>query len=584
MNFFHVNTYPRETVVTYQWTFLPNQRLGSEPSDPREWARELNISEFLFRLLWYRGLQDIQEMDIFLSPGLRHLPPLEDWPDVLAAARLMAEKLNAGKQMAVWGDYDVDGITATTLVLDFLSKRGFEVRPYLPNRFQEGYGLNCAGIEWLAKQGVELLLTVDCGIANTQEIERARELGMTVVVSDHHLPGRELPPAQAFVDPKLSDGPYEDLAGVGVAFVLIGALNRILPGQSLDIRQYLDLVALGTIADVVPLTRENRILVKNGLLLLNEAQRPGIFALKEVSGLPASAPMGSGEVAFSLAPRINAAGRIGQPDVALDLLLAPEIPVARSLAAQLDQFNSERKQIEQSIEKEATEQVKTQQDRLGLVLCGSNWHEGVIGIVASRLVDRYYRPTLLLTQDGSQLKGSGRSIPEFDLYQALAECSSCVLQFGGHRQAAGFRMKPEALEDFTQAFQQAVQAQLGQDLRTPGLSLEARIGLDMVNYQFVKELDMLQPFGPGNPKPLFCSRPLQVVKHRVFGKDHVSLELRDNASGITMQGKVWNSSAVIGPEVQTKNVEIAFSPRFNHYNGLVSIDLQIKDLVRSTPS
>ncbi len=542
-------------------------------------ADRLNISEFLFRLLWNRGLQDIREMDVFLSPGLRHLPRLELWPELGAAAGVMAKELNTGSKMAVWGDYDVDGITATALVKDFMTRRGFEVMTYLPNRFQEGYGLNCAGLEWLAGQGVRLLLTVDCGIANNKEVQRARELGMTVVISDHHLPGQELPEAQAIVDPQLSNGPYRDLAGVGVAFVLMGALNRTMPGQPLDMRDYLDLVALGTIADVVHLGIENRILVKNGLLLLNEARRPGIFALKEVSGLPVNAETGSGQVAYSLAPRINAAGRIGQPDLALELLLSPDIPTARSIAKQLDDYNIERKKIEQGIEKEAEDQAQGQLDRSGFVFHSPDWHEGVIGIVASRIVDRYYRPTLLLTQDGSYLKGSGRSIPEFDLYQALEHCSPYLVRFGGHREAAGLSLKPEAVDEFKEAFNLAVKDQLGCESPVPSLSLEARLSLKMVDYHLVKELEMLQPFGPGNPEPLFCSKSLEVRKHRLFGKDHVSLELRDNQAGITMLGKAWKSGSLIGPDIQGQKVQVAFSPRFNQYNGLISIDLQIKDVL-----
>lgn len=565
--------------MRYKWDFLPNKKKASEPLEAKRQADQLNISEFLFRLLWNRGLQDIREMDVFLSPGLRHLPRLELWPDLENAAKVIARELNSGSQMAVWGDYDVDGITATALVKDFMSKRGFEVITYLPNRFQEGYGLNCTGIEWLADKEVQLLLTVDCGVANTKEVQRARELGMTVVISDHHLPGQDMPEAEAIVNPQFSDGPYKDLAGVGVAFVLMGALNKSMPGEALDMREYLDLVALGTVADVVYLGTENRILVKNGLLFLNEARRPGIFALKEVSGLPTNADMGSGQVSYSLAPRINAAGRIGRPDLALELLLSPDIPTARAIAAQLDDYNKERKKIEQGIEKEALDQVQGQLDRSGFVVYDPHWHEGVIGIVASRIVDKYYRPALLLTQDGSYLKGSGRSIPEFDLYQALKHCSSYLVGFGGHREAAGLSLETEAVEDFKEAFNQAVQVQLGKELPSPSLSLEARLSLEMVNYHLIKELEMLQPFGPGNPEPLFCSRSLEVKKRRVFGKDHVSLELRDNKAGITMLGKAWKSSSVIGPEIQGQKVQVAFSPRFNQYNGLISIDLQIKDLL-----
>lgn len=551
---------------------------GEEPPELKTWARELNISDFLARLLWRRGLNTLRDMDVFLGPGLRHLEPLEAWPEALEAARVLAQAVQNDARVAVWGDYDVDGVTASALAVLFLRNRGISPTCHLPDRGEEGYGLNVAGVERLAEQGMRTLLTVDCGIADLEAVERARELGMTVVITDHHLPGQSLPNAQAILNPRLGESPYPNVAGVGAAFVLMAALNKLLPGQPDDMRRYLDLVALGTVADVVPLTPENRILVKNGLLLLGEAKRPGIFALKEVSSLPPAAPMGSGQVGFSLAPRINAAGRLGSPQTALDLLLAPDLSSARPLAAELEKLNQQRRKIEDDILTQALEQAREQSGRAGLVLFDESWHQGVIGIVASRVVEHSNRPALLLTKDGRQLKGSGRSIPEFDLYQGLSECSGVLTGFGGHRQAAGVKIDPDRVEDLRQAFHLAVVNQIGLQPLDPKLKLEAVLGLKAVDVNLVKEIDLLQPFGPGNPQPIFRSKPLKVCKHKIFGKNHVSLEVRDEQAGVTMLGKAWRQADRLTADLTGQSVLFAFTPRLNHYNGMTSIDLQVRDL------
>ncbi len=548
-----------------------------EPDEIERWAGELNISSFLARLLWRRGLTDPRRMEVFLGPNLRHLPGIGEWPELDRAADVLAQELGESRTLAVWGDYDADGVTATALVLHFLRRRGYDAVPHIPHRLTEGYGLNFEGLEQLAASGAECLLTVDCGVADVEGVERARELGMSVVVTDHHQVGETLPAARALVNPKLESGVYSGAAGVGVAFLLMAALNRKLPGDPVDMREYLDLVALGTVADVVELTEENRILVKNGLLLLEEAKRPGIFALKEASGLPATSAVGSGQVGFSLGPRINAAGRMGDPSTALELLLAEDLDTARELAQTLEQYNQKRRSQEDTILKQALEQAEQWKDSPGLVLFDPEWHEGIIGIVASRVRERYYRPTILLARDGEQLKGSGRSIDEFDLFSGLCECREDLVRFGGHPQAAGVSLREGDLDAFRESFCQAVRQQVGECLPEPSLYLEAELGLDRVDLTLVKELELLQPFGAGNPEPLFCSKPLKVQRHKVFKNNHVSLELRDEQAQKTMQGKAWRQAETLGPEISGKNVRLAFTPRLNTYNGLVGIDLQVRD-------
>lgn len=569
------------------WTL---RRTHSPPPDPTtlpQLARELQISELLAALLWRRGLMSLRDMDLYLGPHLRHLVPPAQWPGVEPAARVLAQGLEQGLPFAVWGDYDVDGVTATALVTEFLRLRGYAPLPYLPRRMEEGYGMNVAGVEKLAAQGIRLLLTVDCGISDLRPIARAKELGLTVVVSDHHLPGAELPPADAVCNPRLSepasgDCPCPDLAGVGVAFFLMAALNRMLPGEALDMRRFLDLVALGTLADVVPLKGQNRILVKNGLLLLAEAKRPGLAALKEVSGFHPQAALGAGQVVFSLAPRINAAGRLDDAAKALELLLCPDRDAALPLAQELDRHNTERRAEEERILGEALEQAQAQSHRLGLVLAGADWHQGVIGIVASRVVEAAYKPTLLLCRDDTvpgQLKGSGRSIQECDLFQALQQCADLLAGFGGHRQAAGLRLDETRLEDLRERFHQAVAQQLGPEPLHATQLVDAELDFGRIDFTLLKELELLQPFGMGNPEPVFISPAVLVLRQKVFAEKHVSLDLRDPLSNVVLRAKAWRQAESLGQDLAGKRVRVAFTPRVDTYRGTPSIELNIRGLV-----
>ena len=550
---------------------------GREPAALAAWADELHISDFLARLLWHRGQTTPEDMEIFLSPGLRHLPPLEKWPDLIHCARLLAGELTPDRTVAIWGDYDADGITASAILIEFLRKRGIATLSHIPERLHQGYGLNQEGLQNLKARGADVVITVDCGISNIEEVEAAREMGLQIFVTDHHLPGRELPGARAIVNPCLGECPYPQASGAAVAFLLAAALNRMLPGEPVDIRDYLDLAALGTIADIVELNITNRILVKNGLLCLSEARRPGIFALKEISKLPPTAPMGSGQVSFGLAPRINAAGRMGSPEQALQLLLAPDLSTARPLAAELEKHNLERRRVEKKTIEAAAQQAESMPEALGLVLYHQDWHKGIVGIAASRVVEQFNRPALLLTRDGDRLTGSGRSIADFDLYQGLQACSHLLLNFGGHRMAAGLSLQESSLQELREAFNHSVQQSFGEGMPPPAVDLDAGLDLGRVDLNLVQELDLLQPFGQGNPQPVFWSAPLQVKKHRFFGQNHVSIEVWDHRAGVNMLGKAWRQAQSLGPEVRGQEVVLAFTPRLNHYNGLTSIDLQIRD-------
>ena len=545
-------------------------------------AAALKVSPLIVDILWNRGLTTVEDMDRFLSPNLRHLAPPSEIPGLTEGAEVLAKGFAEGRKLAVWGDYDVDGVTSTALVTKFLAMHDIEIMHHLPNRMEEGYGVNVAGVERLAEAGATMLLTVDCGITDVEAVAKARELGMLVVVSDHHLPGEALPDAHAVCNPKLREGgPYADLAGVGVALMLMAGLNPLLPGDKADWSQLLDLVALGTIADVVSLTGMNRILVKNGLLLIKEAKRPGVAALKVVSDYERTAELGAGQVGFNITPRINAAGRMGDPQKGLDLLLADTFDDAMPLAEALDRINMERRRQEQEISDEAFAQAETMLDQAALVLFAEHWHPGIIGIVASRVVEKYYRPTLILCADdsGELLKGSGRSIKEFNLHDGLQAVSGVLNGFGGHKQAAGLSVLPENLDALREAFNAHVVETLGPKPLTPTLKLDRELPFADIDHRLLKELEMLQPYGIGNPEPVFGSAPVTVAEHRAFGREreHVKLVLRDDETGARLPGKAWRQGDVLTRSIQGRIMRFAFTPKIDRYQGVPKIDLRIRD-------
>ncbi|MDR2668950.1 MAG: single-stranded-DNA-specific exonuclease RecJ [Desulfovibrio sp.] len=551
------------------------------PGDLSGLAAGLDISPRLARFLWQRGLRSREDLAAFLNPSLRGLAPLDAWPGLRKAASLLAEGLMQGKKLCIWGDYDVDGISATALMLEFLRAHGLDAARRIPDRLSEGYGLNIQGIAAAARQGAEILLTVDCGIADNEAAAYAKSLGMTVIITDHHLPSGALPEADAIVNPRLLPCPCPALSGVGVAFFLAAALNAELAAvgkDRVDVRELLDLVALGTLADVVDLNGQNRILVKNGLLQVACGARVGLAALKASCNFSPGAALGAGQVVFALTPRINAAGRLGSGETALDLFLTRDRARAAELAAELSRLNSERREEENRIYKEAAVQAEEQAGagRLGLVLFAPDWHPGVVGIVAARIAEKLHRPTVVLSAIEGKLKGSGRSVPGFDLHDAFQSCSGLLLGYGGHKAAAGLSMRAELLDAFREEFHAAVQNRLGKTPPEAECCIDGELSFAEADFHFLKELEMLQPFGMGNDEPLFASPPVTVKKlHTRNG--FTALELQEENGGPTRTAKIWRRPPGLQNAVAGKRIRIAYTPWIDRYNGVASVELRLKD-------
>ncbi len=560
--------------MRYKWKFREQKDLN--PKLLKAWSLEFDISTEILKILLTRGIDTKDKINTFISPLIRYLPPLNSWRELIETANFLCNEIEKRSKIAIWGDYDADGICSSVILYDFLKKVGCDPKIYIPNRFSEGYGLNFLGLERLYKDRIDTIITVDCGITNIKEVKRAKELGFKIIITDHHYPKDTIPEADIVLNPKLSSCPYPNLAGVGVTFLLIAATNKILSSQ-VDVKEYLDLVALGTLADLVELTLENRILVKNGLLYLKEAKRPGIFALKEVSNLSPLSEVGSYEVSFLLAPRINSAGRMDDPKIATELLLTKDLNKARDLAKRLNSLNSERQKVEDNILKEAKKMINQSPNLPAFVLFSSNWHEGVIGIVASKLVEELYRPVILFTQNKESIKGSGRSIPEFHLFKGVSQCKEVIKNFGGHSQAVGLTVDPTKFEEFKEKFLALVQKNFDGKILEPTILIDERLSFKNINLKLLRDLEILQPFGPGNPSPVFCSYPLKVQKYRKIGNNHVALELRDEKVQKTFWGKFWKMYEFLPNTIVGQDIVIAFTPKLNTFEDLISIDLKVID-------
>jgi len=541
-------------------------------------AKELNISPITAQLLINRGVDSAEIAGAFLTSDLAscHDPYL--FKDMEKAVARTKKAVFKGEKVLVYGDYDVDGITGVALLYSALKRMGANVEYYIPNRLEEGYGLNLSAINAAKKRKVSLIITVDCGITSYQEISYARGCGIDVVVTDHHrIVSGKLPEAYAIINPLQIDCeyPFKFLAGVSLAYKLAEAL---LKECNMAADDYLDLVSLGTVADIVPQIGENRILTKHGLTRLSRSQRTGLRALIKIAGLNGK-DISSGHVGFILGPRINAMGRIGSPEVALELLLTESDFIADDLAKTLNKENRNRQKIEGKILQEALAQVESEVDLEKdsvIVLANKKWHQGVIGIVASRFTDRFHKPTILISLDGKLGKGSGRSTAGFHLFQALLQCKDSLSAFGGHEAACGITIEKDKIDGFRDAINEVARRTMKEKDMMPKLTIEMDVPLHAIKEKVIYEIESLAPFGMNNPRPVLASRKL-VVKDgpRPMGKSGFKMLVTDYK--MTCEAVCFGRSNIEEPK-NGQTIDIAYIPSINNWQGLPSIQLEIRDI------
>jgi single-stranded-DNA-specific exonuclease len=563
--------------MKYRWSIAPAQ-----PALAEFLARELKISPLLAQCLLNRGHSEPEPIARFLEPRLKNLADPFLLPNMRAAVERLFAAHAAGEPLVIFGDYDVDGVTSTTLLHEVLTALGWKVHCYLPHRMDEGYGLSQSGVEnCLQKFPVKLLLAVDCGSTASAQIAWLRERGVDVLVLDHHQVSAPPPDAVALVNPQLANC-FTELCSVGLAFKLAHAIlkhgrDNNLPGaQDFDLRPLLDLVALGTIADLVPLSGENRILVSAGLQRLTATTRPGLVALKEVAGVKGD--VGGYEVGFQLAPRLNAAGRLENAEEALHLMLARDVAEAMPIAESLNSRNIERQNIERSISEEVTGAIRARFDAArDFVLVEGQllWHIGVVGIVASRVMQEFYRPTFIIGGEGDEWRGSGRSIEGFDLAAALRECDDLLIRHGGHAMAAGVTIHPDKLDAFRERLNALARRSLKPEQLQPSLRLDAEVTCADLTVQRMEELARLEQTGMGNPRVQFCVRNVgheRALQRMGKEKQHAKMWITDGAR--TCEAVLWNAKEGSLP---VGKFDLAFVPELNRYNGNTRVQLKILD-------
>lgn len=576
-----------------EWRIAPH-----DPARIEALQRAAGVSAVVAQLLICRGIHDPRAAREFLDAKLSGLRDPLELAGTAAAVERISAGIAAGRKIVVYGDYDVDGMSGTALLVQCLRMLGADVSYYVPHRVDEGYGLNDDALTTLAGRGAQLVITVDCGIASVAQAHTARNLGLELIVTDHHQFGAELPAAAAIVHPGLPGAGYAfpGLCGAGVAFKLAWALcqhasqaKRVGERMKNFLLQAVGLAALGTVADVVPLGLmngccENRILVRHGLASLRERPPLGVAALMKITGLDQKPELSSEDIAFTLAPRLNAAGRLGQATLGVELLSTDSPDRAQALAEYLHELNSSRDSLERSIQLAASKQAQQfdLEHDAALVLSGRGWHPGVIGIVASRLVEKHHRPVVLIALDEAGLKpgiGSARSIPGFDLHQALAACSSRLLSHGGHAAAAGLKIDAEQIDAFRADFCEYAAATISQAQRVAELRIDAEVPLSALTLAAVEQLELLAPFGQGHPRPLLCTGEVTLSEPpKRIGSGERHLALRVSQHGVRMRAVAFGGGEWAEPLSELDGpIHLAFRPSINTYMGRRSVELQVCD-------
>lgn len=543
----------------------------------------LGISPLLAKLLVNRGIIEPTQAKTFLSPEMSQLHDPFLFNDMRRAAERIVAASRNQEPVLIYGDYDVDGITATTLLVRIMA-RLFPGRLlyHLPKRLEEGYGLHLASLEKALARGISLVITVDCGISAVAEALYLKSRGIDLIITDHHEPPPEIPDAYAIIDPKIpgSGYPFSQLAGVGVAFKLLQALAALLPEITERLYRNMDLVALGTVADIVPLLDENRVLVTYGLKQIQNTENIGLQSLIQVAGLK-DKEITCGHIGFVLAPRINAVGRISNPSTGVKLFLTHDPIQAMDLANVLENENQNRQEIETRVLQEAQAIIAATPslaDEHGLVLAGEGWHPGVIGIVASRLVEMYNKPTILIGLEGDEGRGSGRSIAGFNLFEAIGECGQYLARFGGHEFAAGLTIRRAEIPAFREAFLRIANRMLTKDELIPTLRVEGLIELKHATLDLARELSRLAPCGPANPTPVLGCESVYLVDYKMVGENGKHLKIRVKDERVTREGIGFNLGHVNQELAATKEVDLAFVVEENTWNGSSQVQLNLKDV------
>ncbi len=560
-----------------RWTIKPKPA----KEQVEQLAQELNVDSLVATLLIQRGITSFDQAKTFFRPSLDHLHDPYLMKDMDVAVNRIEKAIGNQENILVFGDYDVDGTTAVSLVASYLKSFYPNIATYIPDRYAEGYGISFQGIDFAKDNGFTLIIALDCGIKSIDHVAYAKEKNIDFIICDHHRPGDSLPDAVAVLDPKRDDCnyPYDELCGCGVGFKLIQALSQNRNQTIDDLIPYLDLVATAIAADIVPITGENRVLAHFGLHVINEAPRPGIQALiQQIKKQTLTIT----DVVFVIAPRINAAGRIKHGNHAVELLTEFNLAQAQQFAKEIEDYNSERKGLDKQITQEALLQIEenNEQERFTTVVFQENWHKGVIGIVASRLIETYYRPTLVFTKSGDYYAASARSVRGFDVYNALEACSEHLEQFGGHMYAAGMTLKAENYEAFKNAFEKVVQETIDPELRTPEIEMDAEIDFSEITPKLVRILKQLEPFGPQNMTPVFVTKNAIDTGYPKFmgaNNEHIRLFVKQNNSeGIAAIGfNLANKKDLVANQ---KPFQLAYCIDENEWNGQLSLQLRLKDI------
>jgi single-stranded-DNA-specific exonuclease len=570
------------TLPTTQWKLNAGNGMIED-----ELVRDLGLHPIISQILTSRQIMTSHEAFRYLYPSLNDLHNPFLIIDMHKGVQRLVNAIYGREKTLIYGDYDVDGVTSVTLLYKFLQNIHHPVSYYIPDRVREGYGLHNTAMEKMIADNVTLIVTVDCGISDSEQIAYARTHGIDTIILDHHEVPENLPGAVAIINPNREECKFlfKGLAAVGIVFNFLIALRSKLRADGFwsekkypNLKEYLDLVALGTIGDISPLIDENRIFAKIGLDLITEGKRAGLKALKEISGIE-SQIVDSGKASFCLIPRINAAGRIASATEAVRLLLTEDIEEAREISRNLEAYNRKRQSLEKTILSEILGEIGAKSDFENMnsfVLASPRWHPGVIGIVASRLVDIYCRPSILISLKDGIGKGSGRSIPEFNIYQGLKKCDSLLLSYGGHRYAAGISIREEDVEDFSNLFEEAIRNEVNVTDLTIHTYIDAQCNLNDINHDLISQINRLAPFGSKNPEPVLCVRNISVTSQAVVGNNH--LWLRVTGDGVSYRSIWFSKGHFINQLSHQSTLDIAFTPQINNWNGMSDIQLKMKDI------